>query len=105
MKSTDGNGKVTTYTYNNLNGVRSMVLPGDTNIAALTTTYKYTKTGKPAQQLTSLGKQQIITYDKQGHVLSMTEKKNDGTQIITTSNRYDKAGNLRYTVDGIGQCD
>ncbi|MEL4106285.1 kelch repeat-containing protein [Oscillospiraceae bacterium WX1] len=102
LTSTDGNGNVTTYAYNNLNQIRSMTLPGDGTIASLTTTYKYTKTGKPAEQLTNLGKQQVVTYDNQGHVLTTTEKKSDGTQIITTSNRYDKAGNLRYKVDPRG---
>jgi YD repeat-containing protein len=75
LTSTDGNGNTTTYTYNDLNGVRSVTLPGDASIAGITTTYKYTKLGQVAQSLDSLGKQQLITYDNQGNVLTTTEQK------------------------------
>ena len=49
-----------------------------------------------------VGKQSIVTYDNQGRVLSTKEQTSSGAQAITVSNRYDKAGNLRYMVDGNG---
>ena len=102
LTQTDGNGNTTTYTYNDLSGIRSMTLPGDTTIAGHTTTYKYTKLGQLAQSTDSLDKQQLISYDNQGNVLTTTEQKSDGTEVIMTSNNYDEAGNLRYATDGNG---
>lgn len=93
---------MTTYTYNNLNLVRSMTLPGDSNISSLAITYKYTKLGQTAESLNTLGKKQVITYDNQGNILTTIKKISDDTQDITRSFAYDKAGNLRYETDGNG---
>lgn len=100
LTQADGNGNLTSYTYNSLFKPSRITLPGDNNIAALTTTYRYTILGLPAEQCDSIGKCSVITYDKQGHKLTETEKKVGGTQAITLSYKYDQAGNLKYQNDG-----
>lgn len=44
----------------------------------------------------------LYTYDNDGRELSHTRQKSDGSQAITTSAKYDKAGNKRFETDGNG---
>ncbi len=98
----DGNGNTTCYEYNVFNEVRKTVTPGDATIQANTVIYQYDIMGRLANKEDSLGCVNKYTYDNQGRVLSETERKQDGTEDITTSTKYDVNGNKRYVTDGNG---
>ncbi|MCL1872749.1 MAG: hypothetical protein FWF85_01355, partial [Clostridiales bacterium] len=104
LTTTDANSKTTTMTYNALNQVRRITYPGDSNIGSYYVDYKYNKLGLVAEALDSVSpyKKVVTAYNNQGQVLSQTESTGAGTQAITVSNRYDKGGNMRFTVDGCG---
>jgi len=102
LTQTDGNGNISTFTYNSLNLPRSAALPGDATIGAYSIAYRYTKLGQSASETDSLGKQKTVTYDNQGRMKSATVQTATGAQAVTVYWRYDKAGNLRYYVDGNG---
>jgi len=50
----------------------------------------------------STGVLDVYTYDNQGRQLSYTQKRQDGTEAITTYSRYDKNGNKKFEIDGNG---
>jgi len=102
ITESDGNGNTTIYSYNNINGVRQTEFPSDGTIGAYTVSNKYTKLGAVARSETSMWKVNTFTYDNQGRLLSGMEMKNNVTEVITKSYRYDVCGNLRFTVDGRG---
>ena len=102
LTMTDGNGNITTFSYNALDKVREMTLPGDSSIAAYTVNYKYTRTGQAAREADSLGKEILNTYDNHGRPLSRTQQRLDQAQTITILSSYDRRGNLRFRTDGRG---
>jgi RHS repeat-associated protein len=112
LTETDGNGNVTLYETNVWGKPRNVTYPGDASQPSLKITYQYDKLGNLTKSTdaekpngTSIWTDLAIdlyTYDKQGRELSHTRKKADNSQAVTTSARYDKAGNRRYSVDGNG---
>jgi RHS repeat-associated protein len=102
LSQTDGNGNTINNQYNAWNMLKQTVLPGDTTIPASTITCQYDVNGNLKQKSNSAGVVDLSTYDKQGRELSHTQRKSDGTQSLSTSVRYDKAGNMCYVVDGNG---
>ena len=102
LTQTDGNGNLTACTYNRLGLVKSRTTPGDASVPADTTVYQYDAMGRQVYQKDSLGREVIVTYNYNGQVLTRTERKADGTQSITSSNAYDRNGNLRFATDANG---
>lgn len=99
LTQADGNGNVTSYSYNSLFDRYSIQLPSDKNIERRIMEIHYTKQHLIAVQTNGMGRSTVWTYDKQGHVLTESEI---GTPNITKSYKYDLAGNLRYQTDGKG---
>jgi len=102
LTQTDGNGNTAAFAYNSLNLPRSTVLPGDGTIGAYSIAFRYTKLGQAASEADSLSKQKTVTYDNKGRMKTATTYAAASNQTVTVSWRYDKAGNLRYYVDGNG---
>lgn len=98
----DGNGNVTTFTYNKLGLLRSKTTQGDATIDAYTVINQYTELSQLAYQKDSLNKVIIYSYNHNGKVLSQTERKADGTKSISISSAYDNNGNLRFATDANG---
>jgi len=104
---TDGNGNKTTYEYNNLGKLRKVITPGDDNIDSNTVYYQYDKVGNLKKTVDTKGTEaitddvyQIYTYDNRGKALSFTLQKQDGSENISTSVKYDIYGNKRFETDG-----
>ncbi len=102
LTQTDALGRTTSYTWNALGQTRTVTLPGDTTIAAITSTTQYTRTALPTASWTSAGVVQAFVYDNLGHLLSVSKKDAAGNQAITKYYRYDQHGNLRFATDGNG---
>ncbi|WP_049756829.1 RHS repeat protein [Ruminiclostridium cellulolyticum] len=102
LSQTDGNGNTTTFEYNTMGKVRKTVAPGDSTIPSTEVTSQYDEIGQLKQQLNSMSKLDLYTYDNQGRQLSHTEKKSDNTQAITTYSIYDVNGNKFSETDGNG---
>lgn len=96
----DGNGNTIVFEYNAFGQLRKTILPGDSSIPVCTITYQYDVLGNLKQKVNSAGPVDLYTYDNQGRELFHTRKKSDGSQVITTSIKYDKAGNQRFVTDG-----
>ncbi len=104
---TDGNGNTTTYEYNNLGKLRKVITPGDDNIDSNTVYYQYDKSGNLKKTVDTKGTEaitddvyQIYTYDNRSKALSYTLQKQDGSENISTSVKYDIYGNKRFETDG-----
>lgn len=100
LTQTDGNDHTVTNQYNAWNKLKQIDYPGDATIPASTITFQYDVNGNLKKKTNSAGPVDLYIYDNQGRELSHTQQKADGTQSITISTRYDKAGNQRFTVDG-----
>ncbi len=102
LTETDGNGNVTTYSYNRLGLLRARTDPGDESIDDYTIQNQYNEIGQLVYQKNNMGKVLIYTYNHDGQVLTQTGQKEDGSERITVSNAYDKNGNLRFITDANG---
>ncbi|QTH45393.1 S8 family serine peptidase [Cohnella sp. LGH] len=103
VSETDGNGNITTITYNAFGQTRTTNEPGDDTIAAYSTMNQYDVMGRKARSEDSEGAVTLTAYDPQGKEISKTKQLKDGSQAITTSVRYDKNGNARFMIDGNGK--
>ncbi|NLN66369.1 MAG: RHS repeat protein, partial [Clostridiaceae bacterium] len=99
---TDGNQNTTIFEYNSLGQLRRTVCPGDSSIPESILQYQYDALGNLMLQENSLGTQDIYTYDNQNRQISHSRQKQDGTERITTSAKYDLNGNVRFETDGNG---
>ncbi|THF81684.1 S8 family serine peptidase [Cohnella fermenti] len=102
LNETDGNGNVTTYTYNAFNQTRTVVEQGDDSIPELTLVAQYDAMGRVTSQSNSASTMNRFAYDSYGRILSETESGLDGTDAIVMKDRYDANGNRRYHIDGNG---
>lgn len=102
LTESDGNGNAITYLYNHIGEVKEAVYPGDESIASYRITYQYTDLGQVVRSETSFGRVNAFTYDHQGNTLVELAMKNDGTEKLTKSSRYDLLGNLRFAINERG---
>ncbi|WP_148134550.1 RHS repeat-associated core domain-containing protein [Candidatus Formimonas warabiya] len=96
----DGNNNTTNFEYNALGQIRKTTLPGDATIPGSNITYQYDELGHVKKKTHSAGIIDLYSYDNQGRELSHSQQKSDGTQLVTTTVKYDKAGNQRFVTDG-----
>ncbi len=87
LTESDGEGNVTTYTYNLTGHIQSV-----TNASGYYIGYQYNEMGKIARSLDTLQKEVISTYDSWGRLISITERKGDGSHTIIKSTLYDFLG-------------
>jgi RHS repeat-associated protein len=100
LTATDAKGAVTSCQYNLFGKVRSVTLPGDSTVPALTTSYKYNELGIIKETSDTGGLTLTYTLDPQGRVRSETAA---GAGInYTVYNGYDLAGNLVKSTDALG---
>lgn len=85
---TDGNGVVTTYTYDNLNHVKT-IAKGTTSKSV-----KYDFWGNLLTETDWEGRTYEYTYDKLNRLLTTKNPLEKVGQGLGTTNKYDKAGNL-----------
>ncbi|NLD50835.1 MAG: RHS repeat protein [Clostridiaceae bacterium] len=105
-KSTDGNGNITTYEYNDFGKARKIVYPGDAatekSIESNTVEYRYDAMGNTIIEKNSIGNYIINEYNAQNRLIS---KRVYGTSSTVASKEtktrylYDLSGNLIYEID------
>ncbi|MHB8127233.1 MAG: RHS repeat domain-containing protein, partial [Desulfitobacteriaceae bacterium] len=78
------------------------VYPGDASIPVNTVSYQYDVMGNLKKQQNSVGMVDLYTYNNQGRILTKVQEKQDGTEAITASTRYDQNGNKHFETDGNG---
>jgi RHS repeat-associated protein len=99
----DGNKNTTTFEYNAFGKVRKTVTPGDApSIPSNTINYQYDVMGNLTKRYDLTGLVELYTYDNQGRQLSYTQQDANGLNKITTYQKYDKNGNVRFEIDGKG---
>lgn len=100
LQTVDGNGNKTTFSYNGLGKVSRMTASGDSSIEAYTQTIAYDRNGRQVMVSDSVGKISTTEYDKLDRVIGTAVTGPSGK--TSAKSRFDKAGNLRYQIDGNG---
>jgi|GEM_PF-557318 len=98
----DASGNATVFEYNAFNQVRKITYPGDDTIPEYSVTFQYDAMGSLAEKLSSTGTVDRYTYDAQGRELTHTQARAAGGESITTTQTYDRNGNIRFATDGNG---
>lgn len=101
LSQTDGNNNTINYTYNKIGEIASIIYPSDNSIAENIINKKYALNGKTAYEINSLGVETLYSYDESGRNTSITVK-NSTVTPLTTSIKYDLAGNIIKEIDGNG---
>ncbi|MDN6886170.1 Ig-like domain repeat protein, partial [Variovorax sp. CAN2819] len=105
LKSIDPGAGTTTYIYDGLSRVLSISAPSlDGGATPNTTITSYDDAnGKTSVSIAS-GLVTVSAYDKAGRLVSVTQQSVGSGVLGTTSNAYDKDGNLLMTQDPTGVC-
>jgi RHS repeat-associated protein len=109
VSQTDPNWDMTVQTFDTLNHLTTVTLPGDSLIAPNSETvsyitpkliYQYDKMGNKVSETSANGNKIVYTYDQLGRQVMVTTYKNDGlTPISTTKTYYDAVGNKKQIID------
>jgi len=90
--ATNGDKRVTTYTYDDAGRVETLVTPGGTT--GLTTSYQYDGDNRVTHELSPGSYETVTSYDAAGLPLTVTTPSPTGTGTVTVTRTYTYRGEL-----------